>query len=56
MARNGAALRKRSSDGRMTAKQVECRVILLSKFSESATLILVHTNYPSKVNIELLSW
>ena len=35
--------RKRSSDGRMAGKQVKCRVILLPKFSESATLVLVHT-------------
>jgi DNA polymerase delta subunit 2 len=35
--------RKRSREGNVSESQVNCRVILLPKFSESATLVLVHT-------------
>ena len=40
---NPSSSRKRSREGSMAEKQVKCRVILLPKFSESATLVLVHT-------------
>ncbi|KAF8589945.1 hypothetical protein K439DRAFT_1382479 [Ramaria rubella] len=35
--------RKRTRDGNPPESEVRCRIILLPKFSESATLVLVHT-------------